>query len=101
MHVSLRFFASLREAMGRREMGFDLDDGSSVDDLRSRLGCEYPALQPLMTTVVFAINDEYVAVDEKLREGVEVALIPPVSGGAEPELYRLTYDRIDGQALAD
>ena len=51
MHVSLRFFASLREAMGCREMGFDVADGSSVDDLRTRLGCEYPALQPLIGTV--------------------------------------------------
>jgi molybdopterin synthase catalytic subunit len=87
--------------MGRREMGFDVDDGSTVDDLRTRLGCDYPALQPMMGNVVFAINDEYVAVDEKLREGVEVALIPPVSGGAEPELYRVTPDPIDGQALAE
>jgi molybdopterin converting factor subunit 1 len=100
MQVSLRFFAGLRDAMGRREMAFELEDGSTVDDLKARLGCDFPALQPIMQTVVCAIDDEYVASDERLRPGVEVAMIPPVSGGAEVELFRVTYDPMEASAPA-
>jgi molybdopterin synthase catalytic subunit/molybdopterin converting factor small subunit len=86
--------------MGRREMGFEVDEGATVEDLKARLGCDYPALQPLMKTVVCAIDDEYVASDERLRAGAEVALIPPVSGGAEVELFRVTHDAIEADAPA-
>src|SRR5947209_2957795 len=98
MQISLRFFASIREAMGRREMGFEIDEGATVEQLKDRLGCDYPVLQPMMQTVVCAIDDEYVSSDEKLRAGAEVALIPPVSGGASVDLFRVTYDAIEADA---
>jgi hypothetical protein len=49
--------------------------------LKQRLGDEYPAVRAMLDTAVCAIDDEYVAADEHVREDVEVALIPPVSGG--------------------
>src|SRR5581483_1377767 len=100
MQVSLRFFASLREAVGRREMGFELDDGATVEQLKLRLGQVFPAIEPLMSKVVCAVDDEYVAPGEKLRAGSEVALIPPVSGGAQVPLFRVTHDAIESEAPA-
>jgi molybdopterin synthase catalytic subunit len=80
--VTVRLFAGLREAAGARELTLDLPDGASVADVKRRFGDAYPGVQPLLERVVCAIDDEYVADDETVREGSEVALIPPVSGGA-------------------
>ncbi len=96
MKVSLQLFASVREAVGQRNLCLEIDDGSRVDDLKVRLAHDYPALQPLLKTVVFAMDDEYVAADEPLRDGAALAVIPPVSGGSgEGELFRLTSEPIE------
>src|SRR6185436_16947701 len=103
MTVSLRFFASLREAVGQKEMCLDIADGSTIDDLKARLSIDFPKLEAMLPRVVCAIDDEYVASDERLRDGAQVALIPPVSGGAAPEpgLYWVTYEPLEAQKLAD
>jgi molybdopterin synthase catalytic subunit len=74
-------------------------DGTTVSDLKDRLASEYPLVAPLLKTVVFAIDDEYVSAGEKLHEGASVALIPPVSGGnGRAELFRLTREPMEAQA---
>jgi molybdopterin synthase catalytic subunit len=102
--VSLLLFAALREAVGQRTLNLEFDDGATVNDLKQRLGAEYPTVEPMLKTVVCAIDDEYVNAEAHLREGVEVALIPPVSGGAvetTPGLFRLTRDVMDPQQLVE
>jgi len=81
-------------------LSLELDDGATVADLKERLARDYPRLGPILPRVACAIDDEYVAFEERLRDGAEVALIPPVSGGAE-ELFRVTKDVMDAQALVD
>lgn len=101
--VSLHLFASVREAVGERNVSLEIDDDATVADLRSRLAVDYPRLEPMLPNVVFAIDDEYVAFDERLHDGAEVALIPPVSGGsveADP-LFRITTEVMLAQELAD
>ena len=97
MKVSLHAFAAAREAIGAREVCIELDDGATLGDLKLRLATAYPSLQALLPTIAFAIDDEYVPFEEHLHEGADVALIPPVSGGAteaEPttSLFRVTYE---------
>jgi molybdopterin synthase catalytic subunit len=98
--VTLRLFASLHDLVGQRSLSLDLADDATVDDLKSHLAETYPAVRPMIETVVCAVGEEYVPPDERLREGEEVALIPPVSGGADP-LFRVTGDILDAQALAE
>ena len=83
MDVRVRLFAALRDVAGARELRLELPDGASVADLKTRLGETYPALNALLDRVVCAMDDEYVAPDERIAPGAEVALIPPVSGGAD------------------
>jgi molybdopterin synthase catalytic subunit len=102
MKVSLLLFASLRDAIGERSLRMELDEGSTVADLKRRLGVEYPRVEPMLQTVVCAIDDDYVSFEQALHDGAEVALIPPVSGGAvdtSSALCRLTHDIMDPQAL--
>jgi molybdopterin converting factor subunit 1 len=80
--VHVRLFAGLRDLVGSRDLMLDLPEGATVGVLRDRIGADYPVVQPFLTTLVCAIDEEYVPGDHRLREGDLVALIPPVSGGA-------------------
>lgn len=81
MNVSVRLFAGLRDAVGARLVTLELPESATVVQLKQRLGDEYPVVRAMLDTAVCAIDDEYVPADERIREHVEVALIPPVSGG--------------------
>ena len=73
----MKLFAALREQRGAREVELELADGSRVEAVWPALGLgDEPA------GLVYAVNRSYAARDAVLTEGDEVALIPPVSGGA-------------------
>jgi molybdopterin synthase catalytic subunit len=75
--VEVRLFAGLRERAGTRGRSIELPDGATVGDVYGtlQLGPEPPGL-------MYALNHEYVPREAPLADGDEVALIPPVSGGA-------------------
>jgi molybdopterin converting factor subunit 1 len=81
MNVRVLFFASLRERVKRSEAPWTLPDGETVEGLWSALVREFPQIDPMSGSVTFAVNREYVDRGHALREGDEVAVIPPVSGG--------------------
>ena len=81
--IRVRFFAALAEAAGQRETSIDVPDGEPVRNIAARLVKEFPRLEGLCANVAFSVNAEYVAAEQPLKEGDEVALIPPVSGGAD------------------
>jgi molybdopterin synthase catalytic subunit len=90
MRVTVRLFAGLREHAGTGRRELELGDGASVEDV-------WPALElgDEPAGLVFAVNRAYVDRNERLSDGDEVALIPPVSGGS----FRLTEDPIDLAAV--
>lgn len=75
------FFASLRERVKRSEASWTLADGATVAGLWTDLLREFPQIEPMSGSVTFAVNREYVDRAHALRDGDEVAVIPPVSGG--------------------
>jgi MoaE-MoaD fusion protein len=101
MKVCLQLYASIREAVGRRDVDLEVADGATLTELKEQIGAEFPSLQPMLKTVVFAIDDEYVPFEEKLHDGAVVALIPPVSGGSEDPLFRVTREPMPAQELAE
>lgn len=80
--VNVRLFAGLREMIGARDIVIDLPDGATAGDLRTKLGELYPLVLALLPSVVCAVDEEYVDASHLLRDGDDVALIPPVSGGS-------------------
>ena len=80
MRVRSLFFASYRDLVGAEELELDLAEGATVrqlvDQVRSR-----PGADAIPETPVVAVNREYASVETPLREGDEVAFIPPVAGG--------------------
>lgn len=83
MRVQIRLFASLRERAGASELTLELPDGALVGDALTELGWLIGDLR-----AVLAVNREYASAETVLKPDDELALIPPVSGGAtEPLLH--------------
>lgn len=81
MKIRLLFFASLRERLRTTEAEHDLKDGATVADLWADLCRQSSELHEMTSSISFAVNQQYVDRATVLRDGDEVALIPPVSGG--------------------
>ncbi len=79
--VQVLFFAAARDICGTPEQFISLPVGSRTDSLLSALLVSHPALATLLPSAVLAVNQEYCSGPLELREGDEVAVIPPVSGG--------------------
>jgi len=88
--VRVRLFAGLRERAGWNER--ELEDVRRVGDVWGKLDLgDEPA------GLLYAVNREYADADRELADGDEVALIPPVSGGA----FRLIAAPLSLQAVVD
>lgn len=81
MHVNIRLFARLRDLAGASDLERELADDSSAGDAWSALVQDYPALADYTRSISCAVNEEYARMTTTLREGDEVAFLPPVSGG--------------------
>ena len=81
MRITVRLFAVLSERAGTDELPLDLPPGALVHAAVEQVAQRLPAIRALLPRVAFAVNREYVKPDATLRDGDELALIPPVSGG--------------------
>lgn len=84
MKITVRYFAQLRERAGRGSEVVELRDGeTSVLALREQLAERTPSLRGALcgAHLLVAVNREYATPETALRDGDEVALLPPVSGG--------------------
>jgi molybdopterin converting factor subunit 1 len=79
--VRILYFASFREARGLGEEERRVPDGATVEDLWQALRRELPELARLPGPPPAAVNREYVPHATLLREGDEVAFLPPIAGG--------------------
>ena len=91
MVVSVRLFAGLRERAGASHVDVDLPDGATVADLLA-------AMDLAPRSCVAAINREYAEPAAPIAPGDEVALVPPVSGGAAA--VRVTGEPLEVAALS-
>ena len=79
MRVAVLFFAGACEVVGSAQAHRDLSEGAPLQDLVEALFAAHPALAEMRLR--FAVNSSYADPDTVLREGDEVACIPPVGGG--------------------
>lgn len=82
MSVTVRLFAIFRERLGRSTLPLETAPGETVQVLWERVVAERPDLAALRAVTRFAINGEEAAPDTPVREGDEIAFLPPMSGGA-------------------
>jgi len=79
--VTVRLFARLREIAGGQELQIDVPDGAQVRDVWAALTARHPELAAYERTISCAVNEDYARMSATLRDGDEVAFLPPVSGG--------------------
>ena len=85
MQVKVRYLWMLKEISRRDGEAVEVADGAALGDLYAALQQRIPQLRQFQQAIALAVNYEYSGGETPLNEGDEVALIPPVSGGAAGE----------------
>jgi molybdopterin synthase catalytic subunit len=102
MTVSVRLFAILRERAGRDSVEIELPEGATVGDAFARLA-ETPGLGELVARMPLrmAVNREYASDATRIGAGDELAVIPPISGGAPARTHaRVTDEPLSAERLS-
>ena len=93
MRVRVLFFGMLKDLVGKSVEDIDVPENSSVRDVLARYESLVPRLKESLPSLAMAVNQQYVGPDTPLKTGDEIALLPPVSGGA-PEPAGRRHARI-------
>jgi len=108
MKIGVLIFGVLKDLLGRTGETIDLPEGARVRDVLLYYVRENPRLDGMASSLAISVNREYAGLDHALREGDEVALLPPVSGGSAggdqgeaPGEVRLVRERIDSEGVVE
>lgn len=81
MKVTAHFYAQLRDVIQAETLDMDLADGASASDLLEQVYANFPALRIHDKTILIGVGVEFVDRSYKLKNGEEIAIMPPVQGG--------------------
>jgi molybdopterin synthase catalytic subunit len=102
MRVSVKLFAVLRERAGRDRIEIEIaGDSASLTELRAEIARCVPAIEPLLSRVRVAVNEEFASERDRVRAGDDVALIPPVSGGSGLGPFTIETAALDVERVID
>ncbi len=79
--VRVRFFARYAELVGRAEAAVSVPLPATVGDVVRRVREDFPGARALPERPLAAVNLKHVKLDASVRDGDEVALLPPIAGG--------------------
>ncbi len=82
VRVRVLFFGSARDVVSENPLEISLDCAATVGSAFETLVIRFPDLKRFGRSLLFAVNQEYATRDNELHEGDEMAIFPPVSGGA-------------------
>lgn len=106
MKVRVLAFATASDHLGRSPRTVELAEGARLSDLRRALEAESPGIAALWPRLAVAVGGKLVQDDPELKDGVEVALLPPVSGGRPegqpeglPPASHLSHGPLDADAV--
>jgi molybdopterin synthase sulfur carrier subunit len=81
IQITVKLFAIFQEVLATDELQIKLESGTSVSTIFDRLVSQHPHLEKWRSLTRYAINLNFADPQTILKNGDEVALIPPVSGG--------------------
>jgi len=81
MQVRVLFFGILKDLAGRGTDSLSLPEPAALRDVLKHYQERIPRLQEITTSIAMSVNQEYAGPDARLKDGDEIALLPPVSGG--------------------
>lgn len=79
--ITIKLFAAMADEAGEDTLTLVWTEGLSTGAVKEWLSEQYPTLSPRIPSAMIAVNQEFVVEEAALRDGDEVAFIPPVSGG--------------------
>jgi molybdopterin converting factor subunit 1 len=100
MKVRVLFFGAARDVVDANQLELSLDTPATVASAFRKLVESFPALERFGRSLLFAVNQEYATQETLLNENDELAVFPPVSGGATHDFFELTTETIDVGAVA-
>ena len=100
MKVNVLFFGITHDLTGCTQEQVELPEGETLEGLRRRYENRFPLLLAAAGALLFAVNQEIAGGATTLRDGDEVAFMPPVSGGAGGDFFRITRKPISATELA-
>jgi MoaE-MoaD fusion protein len=89
MRVTVRYFAVVRERLGREQEVLELGTGATVGAALEALALRHAAIGKLRPYLQLAVNQSMAGPDQPLQDGDELALIPPVAGGSASRHARM------------
>jgi MoaE-MoaD fusion protein len=99
MEIRVLFFGVLKDLVGSRAEPLNLPDGATLCDVLEHYASRVPKLGEFSSSIAMSVNQEYAGLDTTLNAGDEVALLPPVSGGASRAM--IVREKIDIQRLVN
>ncbi len=100
MKIRVLFFGLAHDVTGFAREEAELPEGARLDDLWKQYQKRFPRLAEMADSLLIAVNEAIAEPSRTLREGDEVAFLPPVSGGEEKEFFQITRSVIPTAALA-
>ncbi len=99
MNVTILFFATLKDRAKTNRAQVALPEGATIAQLKKQVAEQFPETASALASCIASRNKEFASEAEALSEGDEVALFPPVSGGAENEAHQPTFYKITNEVL--
>jgi molybdopterin synthase catalytic subunit len=102
MKIEVLLFGLLKDIVGRSSETLELEDGARVHDVLAYYSQTVPRFEAMIPALAVSVSQEYALPDRALREGDEVGLLPPVSGGSEDAYggeVGIVHEAIDSQAV--
>lgn len=81
MRVYVHLFGPAREKMRRHVLEVEVREPAVAGDVATQILLHHTELGDLLRTAAIAVDRELATLDTPVKEGSEVALLPPVSGG--------------------
>jgi len=97
MRVRVLFFGVLKDLAGGGSDTLELRDGATLSDVLEHYEARFPQLKNFLPALAMSVNQEYAEPQSRLKADDEVALLPPVSGGAPRAA--IVRDRIQSEKL--
>ncbi|HXG94769.1 MAG TPA: molybdenum cofactor biosynthesis protein MoaE [Blastocatellia bacterium] len=95
INITALLFGQAREMIGAESVALELDEPATVESAFAALKSNHPKLAEMERSLLFAINEEYATRASRLKENDRLAILPPVSGGEEEDVFEITREPID------
>jgi molybdopterin synthase catalytic subunit len=99
MKVRVLYFGQLRELAGKREEQVEIEEGATVQRLFDQIAIEFTELRNFDDVIAIGVNQAFARRNQVLRDSDEVAMLPPVSGGAPTAVNDEPFVRIQRERI--